>query len=123
MKENVIAEKTFRFAVRIVKLGQYLMNEKKEYILSKQIIKSGTSIGANIEEADGGQSKADFVAKCQISYKEAKETKYWLRLLEATGYIEANLANSLLNDCQEIIRIIQSILKPQKITKQNIMKK
>ena len=73
MKENIIAEKTFRFAVRIVKLGQYLMNEKKEFILSKQIIRSGTSIGANIEEADGGQSKADFIAKCQISYKEAKE--------------------------------------------------
>lgn len=114
MKENIIAEKTFRFAVRIVKLGQYLMNEKKEFILSKQIIRSGTSIGANIEEADGGQSKADFIAKCQISYKEAKETKYWLRLLEATGYIEPNLANSLLNDAQEIIRIIQSILKTAK---------
>ena len=117
MKENVIAEKSFRFAVRIVKLGQFLTNEKKEFILSRQIIKSGMSIGANIEEADGGQSKADFIAKCQISYKEAKETKYWIRFLEETGYIKPPLANSLLNDCQEIIRIIQSILKT---TKENL---
>ncbi len=127
MKENVIAEKSFRFAVRIVKLGQFLTNEKKEFILSRQIIKSGTSIGANIEEADGGQSKADFIAKCQISYKEAKETKYWIRLLEETGYINPPLSNSLLNDCQEIIRIIQSILKTTKENLRNenneIMKK
>ena len=118
MKENIIADKSFRFAIRIVKLGQYLMNEKKEFILSRQIIKSGTSIGANIEEADGGQSKADFIAKCQISYKEAKETKYWLRLLEATEYIEPKLAKSLLEDCQEIIRIIQAILKTAKENKE-----
>ena len=115
MKEgNVVVEKAFRFAVRIVRLSQYLTNEKKEFVLSKQILKSGTSIGANVSEAEGGQSKADFIAKCQISYKEALETKYWLRLLQETGYIDAKLADSLLGDVQELIRILQAIIKTAK---------
>ena len=115
MKEgNVVVEKAFRFAVRVVRLSQYLTNDKKEFVLSKQILKSGTSIGANLAEAEGGQSKADFIAKCQISYKEALETKYWLRLLQETGYIDAKLADSLLGDVQELIRILQAIIKTAK---------
>ncbi len=115
MKEgNVGVDKAFWFAVRVVRLGQYLMNEKKEFILSKQILKSGTSIGANLSEAEGGQSKADFIAKCQISYKEALETKFWLRLLQETDYLDTKLAESLLNDVQELIRILQAIIKTAK---------
>ena len=115
MKEgNVVVEKAFRFAVRVVRLSQYLTNDKKEFVLSKQILKSGTSIGANLAEAEGGQSKADFIAKCQISYKEANETKYWLKLLHETDYLDTKLAESLLSDVQELIRILQSIIKTAK---------
>jgi len=91
MKENVILEKSFDFAVRIVKLNQYLVEQKKEFNLSKQIIRSGTSIGANVEESIGGISKKDFTAKMSISYKEARETRYWLRLLKATVYIDEDM--------------------------------
>ena len=87
MRENIIKDKTFGFAVRIVNLNHYLVEKKKEYIISKQILRSGISIGANVEEADGGISKADFSNKISIAYKEAKETHYWLRLLSATNYI------------------------------------
>ena len=90
-KENIIKIKSFDFAVRIVKLSQYLVEKKKEFVISKQIMKSGTSIGANVEEADGGISKADFSNKISIAYKEAKETNYWLRLLKATDYIDTKL--------------------------------
>jgi four helix bundle protein len=79
MKENIVKEKSFRFAVRIVRLYQFLVNEKSEYVLSKQLLRSGTSIGANIEEADSAQTKKDFIAKLSTSLKEAKETHYWLR--------------------------------------------
>jgi four helix bundle protein len=88
--------------------------DKKEYVLSKQLLRSGTSIGANLEEADGGQSKRDFIAKTQISYKEAKETRYWLRLLRDSEYIEEKLANSFIADCSEIIAILTAILKTAK---------
>ena len=119
MKEdNIIASKSYKFAVRIVKLSKFLIEEKKEYILSKQIIRSGTSIGANIEEAIGGQSKKDFVAKLSISYKEARETHYWLRLLTDTDYISKEQSESLLNDCNELLKIIGSIIKT---TKNNIL--
>jgi four helix bundle protein len=80
-------EKSFEFAIRIVKVYQFLVNEKKEFVLSKQLLKSGTSIGANSEEAAGGQSKADFISKISIAYKEARETKFWIRLLFATNYL------------------------------------
>ncbi len=86
MKNNIIAKKSFLFAVRIVKAYQYLVKEKKEYVLSKQLLRNGTSIGANIEEAIGSQSTAEFLAKLSISYKEARETDYWIRLLNETGY-------------------------------------
>lgn len=111
---NLIQEKSFNFAVRIVKFFKYLQKEKREFILSKQILRSGTSIGANIEEGIGGQSKRDFIAKFQISLKEARETRYWLRLLEATDYISATEAKSMLKDCEDIINILTAILKTAK---------
>jgi four helix bundle protein len=115
MKEgNVVVEKAFRFAVRVIRLSQHLTNDKKEFVLSKQVLRSGTSIGANLAEAEGGQSKADFIAKCQISYKEANETKYWLRLLQETNYLDPKLSESLLSDVQELIRILQAIIKTAK---------
>lgn len=110
MKEdNVLLEKSFAFAIRIVKAYKYLTEEKKEYILSKQLLKSGTSIGANSEEAIGGQSKADFISKLSIAYKEARETKYWIRLLNATEYFGDFQAQSLLEDNEELLRIIGKI--------------
>lgn len=90
MKGNVIQAKSYAFAVRIVKLYQHLSAEKKEYVLSRQVLRCGTSIGANVEEAIGGQSRADFVSKMSIAYKEARETSYWLRLLSDTDYLTAS---------------------------------
>lgn len=101
--------------MRIVKLYQYLCKEKYEFVLSKQILRSGTSIGANVEEADGGISKSDVSNKISISYKEAKETHYWLRLLKETNYLSENLFNSLIQDCNEICKILFSILKTSRI--------
>jgi len=109
--ENVVVDKSYAFAVKIVKLYKYLCEEKKEYTLSKQLLRSGTSIGANIEEAQGGQSKKDFFAKLTISYKEARETKYWLRLLTDTNYLEKEISKTLIDDCEELLRIIGSIQK------------
>ncbi len=120
MKENIIQIKSFDFAVRIIKAARYLQNEKNEFILSKQIMRSGTSIGANIEEAIGGQSTKDFIAKFSISYKEARETLYWLKLLKATDYLNQNEANSLINDADELCKILSSILIS---TKQKLNKK
>lgn len=108
-KENVILEKSFAFAVRIVKLYQYLCEEKKEFVLSKQLLRSGTSIGAKVEESVGGQSDKDFLSKISIAYKEARETMYWVRLLEATDYLKANEANSLLEDAEELCKILGKI--------------
>ncbi len=111
MEENVIKIKSYDFALRIIKLYQYLKNEKKEYTLGKQILRSGTSIGANIEEAIGSISKKEFRAKMFLSYKEARETHYWLRLLKDSNYLEIDLANSLINDVEEIKKILGAILK------------
>jgi len=111
MKENIILTKTYSFALRIIKLYKYLIKEEKEYTLSKQILRSGTSIGANSEEAVGSISKKDFRAKFFISYKEARETHYWIRLLRDSDYIDSKLASSLLEDLDEILRIIGAILK------------
>lgn len=108
---NPLLDKSFAFAVRIVKACHYLQKEHKEYALSRQLVKAGTSIGANSEEAQAGQSKKDFEAKLQIAYKEAKETHYWIRLLVATNYFEPKLGNSLIQDCEELLKIIVSILK------------
>ena len=112
--DNPLLEKSIRFASRIVKLYQYLLKEKHESIISKQIIRSGTSIGANANEAIYGISKADFIAKLQISLKETAETEYWLRLLVLSEYITEAEGDSLINDCLEIKRILISSLNTAK---------
>ena len=112
--ENVIVDKSKAFALRIIKLYKYLLSEKKEYVLSKQILRSGTSIGANVKEAIRGQSKADFYAKMNIALKEASETEYWLELLGESGYIEKKHFDSMNSDCQELISILVAITKTQK---------
>lgn len=106
MKENLLIDKSVAFAARIVKLHQHLLKVKKEVIISKQIVRSGTSIGANINEANYGQSKADFVSKMHIALKETAETEYWLKLLHMSGYIDDKMCDSLLEDCLEIKRIL-----------------
>ena len=108
-KPNPGLEKSFDFALRIVKLYQHLSGKKKEFVLSKQILRSGTSIGANFEEAHGAQSDLDFQAKISIAYKEARETSYWLRLLKASNYITEKQFNSIYPDCEELIKITTSI--------------
>ncbi len=111
MKENIIQIKSYDFAVRVVKLYQRLCTDKKEYVLSKQLLRSGTSVGSNVEEAIGGQSDKDFFSKLTIAYKEALETSYWIRLLTDTGYIENEESISLRNDVDELLRIIGAIQK------------
>ena len=111
MKENVIMRKSFAFSVRIVNLYKYLSEQKKEYVISKQIYRSGTSIGANIAEAQRAQSTADFVAKMKIALKEANETQYWLQLLHETNYITEKEFTSVHNDLLEILKILTSICK------------
>ena len=113
----MIREKSFRFSVRIVKLAQYLREEKKEFILSKQVEKSGTSICANVTEAKYGQSRADFLTKNTIALKEAGETEYWLRLLHETGYLTDKMYGSIHQDCCELIRILSSIVASTKESK------
>jgi four helix bundle protein len=108
-EENVIREKSKTFAIRIIGLYKYLTDSKREYVLSKQVLRSGTSIGANIEEANGGQSKKDFVAKMYIAHKEARETKYWLELLRDGKILEKVFGDSILKDCEEICRILARI--------------
>jgi len=115
MKESIIKTKSYQFSLRIIKLYRHLAEDKKEYILSKQILRCGTSIGANVEEASGAQSKKDFIAKFHISLKEAKETHYWLRLIKDSDYCEQMLIDSFLKDCDELIVIITSILKSSKV--------
>lgn len=110
-KDNVVQIKSYAFAVRIVKVYQFLCEQKKEFVLSKQLLRSGTSIGANIEEAIGRQSEKDFFAKLTISYKEARETHYWIRLLKDTNYLTEEQAGNLLKDADELLRIIGSIQK------------
>ena len=113
MKDNIILDKSFDFAVRVVKLYKFLCDEKKEYILSKQLLRSGTSIGANINEAQAGPSKADFIAKMSISSKEARESKYWIELLIKTEYLNIHDSHvqSIHNDVVEIIKLLTSIIK------------
>ena len=106
MRENALIEKSIVFATRIIKLHKYLIKNKKETIISKQIVRSGTSIGANINEANYGQSKAGFVAKLHIALKETAETEYWLRLLTMSEYITEEMGRSLLADCLEMKRIL-----------------
>lgn len=110
-KDNVIQIKSYDFAVRVVKLYKHLYQEKKEFVLSKQLLRSGTSIGANVEEAIGGQSRKDFFAKLTIAYKEARESHYWIRLLNDTDFLSDKESASLLTDIEEILKIIGSIQK------------
>ena len=110
MKENIIQEKSFLFAIRIVNLYKYLISEKKEFVLSKQVLRCGTSIGANIEESIGGRSDKEFLFKLELSYKEARETIYWLKLLKATDFISVNEFESLYGEGDEICRILAKII-------------
>lgn len=109
MKDNLIQTKSYVFAVRVVRLYQHLSTTRKESVLSKQVLRSGTSIGANVEEAIGGQSRADFLSKLSIAYKEARETSYWLRLLRDTDYLTVSEFESLYADVDEICRILSKI--------------
>jgi len=114
MSESVLSTKSYTFALRIIKLYQFMADERREYVLSKQVLKSGTSIGANIEESVHAQSKVDFVHKLSIAKKEANETNYWLRLLKDAGYIEEKHAESFLTDCGEIQRLLTASIKTAK---------
>ena len=111
---NVVQEKSYAFALRVVKMYQHLTKPRKEFVLSKQVLRSGTSIGANVEEAIGGQSRKDFAAKLNIAYKEARETHYWLRLLRDSGYLNETESTSILTDCDELLKLTGSILKTMK---------
>ena len=112
--DNIVEEKSFRFAVRIVKLNKYLRETQKEHILSKQLLRSGTSIGANIAEAQHAQSRADFLSKLEIALKETSETKYWLRLLKETDYLSSMEFDSIYPDCVELEKLLVSIVKATK---------
>ena len=118
MKYNIIQEKSFDFSVRIVNLYKFLANDKKEFVLSKQVLRSGTSIGANIEEAIGSFSENEFIFKLQIAYKESRETIYWLKLIYKTDYINEEQFNSIIKDANEICKILTKII----ITKKNKIK-
>jgi len=113
-ENNIIKKKSFDFAVRIIKLYQYLANDKKEYILSKQILRSGTSVGALVRESEHAQSKADFIHKLSIAQKEINETLYWLELFQATNYLSPQEFESLNENAVEIIKLITSIIKTTK---------
>lgn len=109
--DNVIVEKSKNFSLKIIRIYKILCDDKREFILSKQILRSGTSIGANVKEAIRGQSKADFYAKLFIALKEASETEYWLELLHESGYLSEENFSSIYPDCQEIIKILVAITK------------
>ena len=114
MKENILIDKSIDFAARIIKLRKFLEEKQKEHIISKQIVRSGTSIGANINETQYGNSKADFIAKLHISLKETAETEYWLRLLNKSEYVDEKLFKSLLDDCLELKKLLISSINTAK---------
>ncbi|MEO6405469.1 MAG: four helix bundle protein [Ferruginibacter sp.] len=118
MKENILKDKSFLFAIRIVNLYRYLKKEHGEYIISQQLIRSGTSIGATIREAEHAESTKDFIHKLSIGLKEANEAKYWLDLLVATEFIKKNMYDSLNQDCEELLKLLISSVKTSKL-KQN----
>ena len=115
MKENPLKDKSYDFAISIVRLSQYLQRDKKEYVLSKQVLRSGTAIGALIREAEFGQSRADFANKMSISLKEANETEYWLCLLKDTDFIHNEQFITLQSDCKELIAMLVSTVKISKL--------
>jgi four helix bundle protein len=108
-KDNVVRDKSYAFALKIIKASQLLRGGKREYVLSRQLLRSGTAIGANIEEALGAQIRKDFYAKLTIAYKESRETKYWIRLLRDSNYLSIEDAELLLIDIEELLRLIGSI--------------
>ena len=112
--DNIIEDKSFRFAIRIVNLYKYLCRTKKEFVLSKHLLRAGTSIGANVAESQQAQSRADFIAKLSIALKETSETKYWLRLLKATDYLTDEESRSIYADCVELEKLLVTILKSTK---------
>ena len=116
MSENILQEKSYKFALRIVKLSQYLNDEKHEFVLSKKILDSGTAIGVLIEEARQGENKTDFLQKYSIANKEAFKTNFWLRLLRDGGFLSEKQAQSLLDDCEELQKMLISSLKTAKKT-------
>ena len=111
MKYNIIQDKSFQFALRIIKAYTFLVEQKKGFVLSKQLLRSGTSIGANVEEAIWAHSKADFLAKLSIAYKEARETHYWIRLLQESWFFSEKDSSSILSDLDEVLKIIWTIRK------------
>ena len=111
MKDNLIADKSKQFAIRIIRLYQHLNENNREFVLSKQLLRSGTSIGANVREAIQAQSRKDFISKMQIALKEASETEYWLELLHETGYLSDKEFESISADCSSINKILISIVK------------
>jgi four helix bundle protein len=111
MKDNPLKDKSYKFAIRIVRLVQYLQKEKKEFTISNQVLRSSTNPGAMVCEAEFGQSKADFSSKLAIGLKEANETSYWLRLLRDTDYLEEKLFESIHNDCKEVIALLVASVK------------
>lgn len=114
MKENIVKNKSFKFSIRIVKLYQYLQSKKKEFVLSKQLLRSGTSVGAMVREAEHAETKADFKHKMGIAQKEINETIYWLELLKETDYLDKEQFDSIHLDAIEIIKLITSIIKTAK---------
>ena len=117
MGESILKDKSYAFAIRVVKLSQFLCDEKKEYVLSKQTLRSGTAVGALVREAEFGQSRADFVSKMSIALKEANETNYWLNLLKDTGYINEKMFQSISDDCIQLIKMLVTTVKTAKIVK------
>ena len=113
-KENIVMNKSYAFALRMIKLYKFLNTEQKEFILSKQALRSGTAIGALIRESEHAQSKADFIHKMSIALKEANETEYWLMLLKDSDFISENSFNSIIDDCRELIKLLISIIKTSK---------
>ncbi len=114
MRKNIIKDKSFEFALRIIQLYKYLTTEQKEYIMSKQLLRSGTAIGALVRESEHAESKADFIHKLSIALKEANETEYWLDLLNQSSYIDKNRQVSISNDIKDILRLLISIIKTSK---------
>ncbi len=118
-EENIIAAKSYAFSIRCVNLYRFLCEERNDYTIGKQLLRSGTSIGANVKEAIRGYTKADFTAKMSIALKEASESEYWIEILRDTNYISAQQAESMLNDCTEVIKILISIIKTSQGIKNN----
>jgi len=119
MKENPIRDKSFAFALRMVKLAKYLESRKKEFVLSRQVLRSGTAIGALVREAEHAESKADFIHKMSIALKEANETLYWLELLHQGGYIDEESFKSISSDSEELIKLLIAIVKTSKVSKRS----